>query len=123
MNYTQPQIDRANAVSLEDFLRTQGETLIKSGREYRWKEHDSLTVRGNKWFRHSQSKGGYPIDFVMEFYGKSFPEAVQLLTLPFLAHGRISAYRFGLCRQTQHCAALRPRKYPRKEEKPQQAFC
>ena len=74
MNYTQAQIDRANAVSLEDFLRTQGETLIKSGREYRWKEHDSLTVRGNKWFRHSQSKGGYPIDFVMEFYGKSFPE-------------------------------------------------
>ena len=80
MQYTQAQIDRANAVSLEDFLRTQGETLIKSGREYRWKEHDSLTVRGNKWFRHSQSKGGYPIDFVMEFYGKSFPEAVQLLT-------------------------------------------
>ena len=80
MNYTQAQIDRANAVSLEDFLRTQGETLIKSGREYRWKEHDSLTVRGNKWFRHSQSKGGYPIDFVMEFYGKSFPEAVQMLT-------------------------------------------
>ncbi len=83
MNYTQAQIDRANAVSLEDFLRTQGETLIKSGREYRWKEHDSLTVRGNKWFRHSQSKGGYPIDFVMEFYGKSFPEAVQLLTGQF----------------------------------------
>ena len=80
MTYTQAQIDRANAVSLEDFLRTQGETLIKSGREYRWKEHDSLTVRGNKWFRHSRSRGGYPIDFVMEFYGKSFPEAVRLLT-------------------------------------------
>ena len=45
MNYTQAQIDRANAVSLEDFLRTQGETLIKSGREYRWKGHDSLTDR------------------------------------------------------------------------------
>ena len=44
MQYTQAQIDRANAVSLEDFLRTQGETLIKSGREYRWKEHDSLTI-------------------------------------------------------------------------------
>ena len=35
MQYTQAQIDRANAVSLEDFLRTQGETLIKSGREYK----------------------------------------------------------------------------------------
>ena len=42
--------------------------------------HDSLTVCGNKWFRHSQSKGGFPVDFVMEFYGKSFPEAVQMLT-------------------------------------------
>ena len=80
MQYTQAQIDRANAVNLEDFLRSQGETLIKSGREYRWKEHDSLTIRGNKWFRHSQSKGGYPVNFVMEFYGKSFPEAVQMLT-------------------------------------------
>ena len=80
MTYTQAQIDRANAANLEDFLRAQGEALVRSGKEYRWKAHDSLTVCGNKWFRHSQSKGGYPVDFVMEFYGKSFPEAVQLLT-------------------------------------------
>ena len=74
MQYTQAQIDRANAVSLEDFLRTQGETLIKSGREYRWKEHDSLTVRGNKWFRHSQSKGGYPIDLSWSFTASPSPK-------------------------------------------------
>ena len=80
MTYTQAQIDRANAANLEDFLRAQGETLVRSGKEYRWKAHDSLTVCGNKWFRHSQSKGGLPVDFVMEFYGKSFPEAVQMLT-------------------------------------------
>ena len=80
MTYTQAQIDRANAANLEDFLRAQGETLVRSGKEYRWKAHDSLTVYGNKWFRHSQSKGGFPVDFVMEFYGKSFPEAVQMLT-------------------------------------------
>ena len=80
MTYTQAQIDRANAANLEDFLRAQGETLVRNGKEYRWKAHDSLTVCGNKWFRHSQSKGGYPVDFVMEFYGKSFPEAVQMLT-------------------------------------------
>ena len=80
MTYTQAQIERANAVNLEDFLRAQGETLVRSGKEYRWKAHDSLTVCGNKWFRHSQSKGGFPVDFVMEFYGKSFPEAVQMLT-------------------------------------------
>ena len=80
MTYTQAQIDKANAVDLEKFLRAQGETLVRSGKEYRWKAHDSLTVCGNKWFRHSQSKGDFPVDFVMEFYGKSFPEAVQILT-------------------------------------------
>ena len=80
MTYTQAQIDKANAVDLEKFLRAQGETLVRSGKEYRWKAHDSLIVCGNKWFRHSQSKGGFPVDFVMEFYGKSFPEAVQMLT-------------------------------------------
>ena len=80
MTYTQAQIDKANAVDLEKFLRAQGETLVRSGKEYRWKPHDSLTVCGNKWFRHSQSKGGFPVDFVMEFYGKSFPEVVQMLT-------------------------------------------
>ena len=80
MTYTQAQIDKANAMDLEKFLRAQGETLVRSGKEYRWKAHDSLTVCGNKWFRHSQSKGGLPVDFVMEFYGKSFPEAVQMLT-------------------------------------------
>ena len=79
MSYTQEQIDRANQVNLEQFLRSQGEELVKSGREYRWKNHDSLTVKGNKWFRHSQSKGGYPIDFIMEFYNKTFPEAMQML--------------------------------------------
>ena len=80
MTYTQAQIDKANAVDLKKFLRAQGEMLVRSGKEYRWKAHDSLTVCGNKWFRHSQSKGGFPVDFVMEFYGKSFPEAVQMLT-------------------------------------------
>ena len=79
MNYTQEQIDRANRVDLVQFLHSQGETVIKSGNEYRWKRHDRLTVKVNKWFRHSLSKGGYPIDFVMEFFSKTFPEAVFLL--------------------------------------------
>lgn len=48
MVYTQEQIDRANQVNLEQFLRSQGEQLIKSGNEYRWKRHDSLTVHQGK---------------------------------------------------------------------------
>ena len=80
MYYTQDQIDRANQADLVSFLQSQGEQLTRAGQEYRWKRHDSLTIRGNKWYRHSQSKGGGPVDFVMEFFGKSFTEAVELLT-------------------------------------------
>ena len=80
MYYTQEQIGRANQADLVLFLQSQGEPLERAGQEYRWKRHDSLTVRGNKWYRHSQSKGGGPVDFVMEFFGKSFTEAVELLT-------------------------------------------
>lgn len=79
MFYTQEQIDRANAVSLEDFLRSQGETLKRCGKDMEWKAHDSLKVRRNKWHRFSNDTGGYPISFVMEFWGKSFPEAVEML--------------------------------------------
>ena len=79
MSYTQEQIDRANQVDLKEFLCSHGEQVTKSGNEYRWKRHDSLTIQGNKWFCHSQSKGGYPVEFVMEFFGKTFPEAMLML--------------------------------------------
>ena len=50
MYYTQEQIDRANQADLVSFLQSQGEQLTRAGNEYRWKRHDSLTVRGNKWY-------------------------------------------------------------------------
>ena len=77
MYYTQEQIDRANQADLVSFLQSQGEQLTRAGNEYHWKRHDSLTVRGNKWYRHSQSKGGAPIDFVMEFFGRASPKPLN----------------------------------------------
>lgn len=70
---------RANSVDLVDFLQRQGEQLTRAGRDWRWKRHDSVVVRGNQWYRHSREEGGLAIDFVQEFYGLSFPEAVTLL--------------------------------------------
>ena len=80
MQYTEEQIIRANQTDLVSFLSAQGEQLGKSGKEYRWKKHDSVTVSGNRGYRHSQGRGGYPVDFVMEFYNATFPEAVKMLT-------------------------------------------
>lgn len=77
--FTDEQKQRANSVDLADFLQRQGEQLTRSGREWRWKRYDSVTVRGSEWFRHSHKEGGHAIDFVQEFYDMSFPEAVQWL--------------------------------------------
>jgi len=79
IHFTDEQKQRANSVDLVDFLQRQGEQLVRSGREWRWKRHDSVTVRGNQWFRHSRKEGGHAIDFVQQFYDMSFPEAVTLL--------------------------------------------
>lgn len=79
MQYTEEQIARANQTDLVSFLNAQGEQLVKSGREYRWKKHDSVTISGNRWYRHSQGMGGYPVDFVMEFYNATFPETMKML--------------------------------------------
>ena len=78
IHFTDEQKQQANSVDLVDFLQRQGEQLIRSGREWRWKRHDSVTVRGNQWFRHSRKEGGHAIDFVQQFYDMSFPEAITI---------------------------------------------
>ncbi|GHU80739.1 hypothetical protein FACS1894191_6670 [Clostridia bacterium] len=77
--FTDEQKQRANSVDLVDFLRSQGEEVTHSGHDFRWTRHDSVTLRGNRWFQHSESKGGLAIDFVRKFYSAGFPEAVTML--------------------------------------------
>ena len=77
--FSEEQKQRANEVDLEDFLMRNGEELLRSGKEKRLKSDRSITVRGNRWYDHAESKGGCAIDFVQMFYSKSFPEAVSML--------------------------------------------
>lgn len=77
--FTQKQIEQANSVDLVSMLKEQGETLIKDGHEYRWGRDHSVTIRGNMWFQHNGRYGGCAIDFLKEFQGMNFTEAVQEL--------------------------------------------
>lgn len=77
--FTDEQKRQANNVDLVDFLEKRGETLIRSGPEKRLASDRSVTVRGNEWFDHSSGRGGYPISFVQQFYGLTYPEAVTML--------------------------------------------
>ena len=85
MKISQEDIDRANQVNLPSFLMNHGFDLKKSGREYVWKEHDSLFIKDNapnergKWYRFSEDHGGDNIAFLREFMDLSFVEAVEML--------------------------------------------
>ncbi len=77
--YTKEQIDRAKEVDLVSYLQSQGYQLVREGSEYKLAEHDSLYIRGNQWHWFSQDKGGKTLDFLTDYEGKSFTEAMQLL--------------------------------------------
>lgn len=77
--FTEEEKERAGAVNLVEFLKCRGEELEPSGSEWRWKRHDSVTVRGNTWYRHSCKYGGSPIQFLQEFYDMTYVEAVTCL--------------------------------------------
>ena len=79
VHFTDEQKQRANNVDLVAFLKMKGENLMRAGRERRLASDRSITIRGNEWYDHSAERGGYAIDFVKQFYGLSFPEAVTML--------------------------------------------
>ena len=77
--FTEDQKERANAVLIADILKKEHEETERSGNEWRWKRHRSVTFRDNNWYRHSRQVGGHAIDFMQEFFGMSYPEAVTYL--------------------------------------------
>lgn len=77
--YSKEQIAMANQTNLEQLLLTEGETLLKSGRDKRWARHTSITVRGNRWYDWKQEMGGYPIEFVKRYYHYDFKKAMEYL--------------------------------------------
>ena len=93
--FTDEQKILANSVDLEEFLRMRGEKLERVGREHKLiycdssGRHDSITIRGSKWFDHKNQTGGGAIKFMQEFYGMDFQTAVQELlgqTVTLLSH-------------------------------------
>lgn len=86
MKITDEQKERANLVNLPQFLMSHGFDLKKVGKEYVWKEHDSLHIKDNgpgecgQWFRFSENKGGDNIGLLREYMDMSFIDAVEALT-------------------------------------------
>ena len=83
--FTDEQKMLANTVDLEQFLRMRGERLERAGSSSKLiysdgaGRHDSIMIHGSQWFDHKRQVGGGAIKFMQDFYGMTFPQAVEAL--------------------------------------------
>lgn len=78
--FTKEQKERAKNTDLAEFLRSKGEILKRSGREWEWSYNGAkITVNGNKWYHQYEQRGGFAIDFVKEFWQVPYVDAVSML--------------------------------------------
>ena len=77
-HYTQEQIEKANRTDLVFFLQSHGEQVMRSGSSYLWERHQ-VWIKEYRWYSHYDSTGGYPIGFVMRYFGMGFQDAVAEL--------------------------------------------
>ena len=75
---TQQQIDSANNVDLAEFLSSRGVQLKKQSNQYLW-EDENVWIHGSEWYSHYEQTGGHAVRFVMKYFSKSFPDAVNEL--------------------------------------------
>ncbi len=80
IHFTDEQKEQARQTDIVSLLKSQGETVKRSGSEYEWKDgSQKVTIRGNLWFHQYDRVGGDAIDFVRRFYNKLYPEAMKFL--------------------------------------------
>ena len=80
IHFTEQQKAQARQTDIAELLRSQGETLKRSGSEYEWMDGgQKVTIRGNLWYHQYEQVGGDAVDFVRRFYNKSYPEAMEYL--------------------------------------------
>lgn len=78
--FTEEQRERARTADIAELLKSQGETLKRSGSEYEWLDGtQKVTIRGNLWYHQYERVGGDAVGFVRKFYNKEYAEAVQFL--------------------------------------------
>lgn len=77
--YTKEQIEAADSIDLQAYIEGRGYDVKREGNQYRLKDHDSLYIKGNRWYWFSQRKGGKAISFLTEYEGMPFTDAMKTL--------------------------------------------
>ena len=78
---TKEQIAKAREISAIDYvLKHEPNNIKKIGKEYRFLDHESLSIGNNGWFWHSRGTGGFSaLSYLTEVRDIEFVEAVCML--------------------------------------------
>ena len=100
---TSADIAKAKSVDLCDVATSLGYTVVRVGSYHTLKEMDSVRIYNrSSWYRWSDGSGGSQIDFLLNFTGMDFVDAVKYLidhtyeVLPPRAYGGEKEKRFTL---------------------------
>jgi hypothetical protein len=77
--FSPEQIRAARQVDLGEYLLSVGAPLVRAGRRWRHKEHDSLVFTGNAYQWNSQGRHGNAIDYLRLEMSMAFSEAMAEL--------------------------------------------
>jgi hypothetical protein len=73
------RIKKARSCYLPELLNNIGYTLKKEGEQFRVVGNDGLFIKADKWYKHSTSHGGNPIDLLMYLKRTNFKNAVKII--------------------------------------------
>ena len=77
---TQRDIDKANNMDINSYLKTCGILTKRAGSSYEWESPTGkVSIKGNRWYSQYEMVGGYPINFVMKYFHLEFKDAVLSL--------------------------------------------
>ena len=78
---TQNEIDNANSMDIVSYLKSHGISVKRVGSAYEWESPTGkVSIKGNRWYSQYELVGGYPVNFVMKYFGLKFTDAVESLT-------------------------------------------
>ena len=78
---TQNEIDNANSMDIVSYLKSHGLSVKRVGSAYEWESPTGkVSIKGNRWYSQYELVGGYPVNFVMKYFGLKFTDAVESLT-------------------------------------------
>lgn len=79
--FTKAQVKEARSYSALEYAKSAGYNLVKDGRGYHLREHDSMIfTQDGRWFWNSRGLKGRALDLLVHYEGMSLPEAVNRLT-------------------------------------------